>query len=262
MSDVPTPAVATGSVQSVDRAVRLLALVAEAGEARVGELATELGVHKSTASRLLSTLEQHGLVQQDQDRGTYRLGYGLVELAGSMVGGDDLLSVARPVAADLAARLGETVNTVVLEGGHSVCVDQVIGASSVTSVNWIGRRTPAHATASGKAILAQLPWDEVARLLPAPLARLTDRTVHDHDALRDALAAVRARGWAAAVDEQEEGLTSVAAAVTLPGGDVVAALTVSGPTFRVPLERLPVLGTATADAARHLSRRTVLLARG
>lgn len=243
-------------VRSVDRALRLLSLVAAAGDARVGELAATLGVHKSTASRLLATLEGHGLLRQDADAGAYRLGYRLIALAGALTEREDLVGVGRPVAEALATDLDETVNLVVLDGAHSVCIDQVLGSSSVTSVNWVGKRTPAHATASGKALLAQLPWPRVQALLPEPLPRLTPRTVGDHDALRRSLARVRDRGWAASVDEQELGLSAVAAPVLLPDGGVIGAVAVSGPSFRLTAEDLPSVGAATAAAAARIARRT------
>lgn len=249
------------SVRSVDRAVTLLELVAASGQARVTDLAAEIGVHKSTVSRLLTTLEARGLLQQEEERGTYRLGYGIVELAGAMTDGADLVAISRPVAEALAVEVGETVNVVVRDGTDSVCVDQVIGTSSLTSVNWVGARTPLHATASGKALLAGLDDASVLGLLPADLAAPTPHTITDPSALLNTLRTVAERGWADAVDEQEEGLTSVAAPINAPGGEVVGALAVSGPSFRLASGWLDEVGSATARAAARISRRARFLRR-
>ena len=173
-----------------------------------------------------------------------------------MTAREDLVGVARPVLEALATDVDETVNLVVLDGDHIVCLDQVLGSSSVTSVNWVGKRTPAHATASGKALLAHLPWDKVVRLLPEPLDTLTRATIGDHETLRTVLDEARSRGWATAIDEQEEGLTAVGAPIVLRDDVVLGALVVTGPTFRLEHDDLTSVGEATARAAARIAQRT------
>lgn len=243
-------------IRSVDRAITLLYLLADHGPARVTDLARRVGIHKSTASRLLSTLQARGLADQDPGAGTYRLGHGLVRLAGAVDHGFDLGSVSRPVCTRLAQETGETVNVVILDDGRTMCVDQVIGSASVTTINWVGKRSPVHATASGKAILANVPAEERRVLLSRPLDSLTPVTITDPAAMDRALATVAERGWADSIDEQEDGLTSVAAPIRGPDGHVVAALAVSGPSFRLNGERLDAIGAATAAAADEISQRT------
>ncbi len=152
-------------VQSVDRAVSILELLAGRGELGITELAARLGVHKSTAFRLASALERRGLVEQTRERGGYRLGFGLLRLAGAMSGQIELNQQGRPVCRRLADEVGETVNLAVLDGSSAVNIDQVLGRSSITTHNWVGQRTPLHATSSGKVLLAHLPQDRVAALL-------------------------------------------------------------------------------------------------
>jgi len=140
-------------VQSVDRAISVLEILARQGEAGVSEVATEIEVHKSTAFRLLNALESRGLVEQAEDRGKYRLGFGIVRLAGAVSGGMDVTRHSRPVCERLARELGETVNIAVAESHHVVNLDQVRGTPAVTAHNWVGRLTPLHATSSGKVLL-------------------------------------------------------------------------------------------------------------
>lgn len=243
----------SSSVRSVDRAARLLELLAELGESRVTDLAAHLDTHKSTASRLLATLAAHGLVEQDPDTATFRLGQGLVRLAGSVQHAFDLGSTARPIAARLARQVRETVNLVVLDGTHTVCIDQVLGSASVTTVNWLGKRSPTHLAASGKVMLAHLPRAELVSHLCDPLTSPTAASITDPPRLLAELADTRQRGWARSIDEQEEGLTSVAAPIRSPDGMVVAALAVSGPTFRIDADHVERIGAVTQAAANEVS---------
>ncbi|SFL36829.1 IclR family transcriptional regulator [Geodermatophilus ruber] len=220
-------------VQSVDRALAILEILARRGATGVTELGAELGVHKSTASRLLATLEQRGLVEQLRERGLFRLGFGLVRLAGASAAQLDLTDVTRAVAQRLAADLDETVNVAVLDGVEAVNVSQVNGSASIGVLNWVGRRTPLHATASGKVLLAFGPGEVAGRVLAAPLERFTPATVGDAAVLERELAAVRERGWAATVGELEAGLNAVAAPLRAADGRLVAAMSVSGPSYRL-----------------------------
>lgn len=254
--DPSTAATEAPAVRSVDRAAHLLELLAELGESRVTDLAARLDTHKSTASRLLATLAAHGLVEQDPDTATFRLGQGLVRLAGSVRHAFDLGSAARPIAARLARQVRETVNLVVLDGTHTVCIDQVLGSASVTTVNWLGKRSPTHVAASGKVLLAHLPRESLSAHLAQPLGAPTRASVTDPARLLAELAVTRERGWASSVDEQEEGLTSVAAPIRSPDGVVVAALAVSGPTFRIDADHILRLGAVTLAAANDVSNPT------
>jgi IclR family transcriptional regulator, acetate operon repressor len=243
------------SLVSVARAIRCLELIADAGELGVSELGRRLGVHKATASRLAATLADRGLVERDPLTERYRLGFGLIRLAGAAISGLDLIRTARPVMEDLADRTRETVNLGVLSGDDVIYVDQVTGARSIVSVNWVGRRTPLHCTASGKVLMAFAPDAERDRLLAIPLEASTRRTIVEPSALRAQLEETRTRGYATTMEELEQGLNAVAAPVRQADGRVVAALSVSGPAFRVRAIDLPRLGRTTIDAATAISRR-------
>jgi DNA-binding IclR family transcriptional regulator len=251
-----------GNLQSVRRALRALEIISESGACGVTELGRKLDVHKATASRLVATLAERGFVERDPITEKYRLGFGLISLAGAAMGGNDLVRTARPIMEDLAERSRETVNLGVLSGDAVVYVDQVTGTRSIVSVNWVGQRTPLHCTSNGKALLAYMREDEVARLVPARLPRLTQNTIVEGKQLRAQFREIRARGYAQTLEELEEGLNAVAAPIRGIGGDVVAALSVSGPAFRMRGVDLPRLGRATAEAAASISRRLGHVERG
>ncbi|QZY29913.1 IclR family transcriptional regulator [Nocardioides coralli] len=221
-----------GGVQSVDRAITILEILARLGEAGVTEVAGELGVHKSTAFRLIGTMEARGLVEQADDRGKYRIGLGLVKMAGASAARTDLVQVARPSCKALAAETHETVNLAVLADGTALYLDQIAGAAALQPHNWIGQRIPLHATSNGKVLIADLEPDLVDELVPR-LTRHAEATITDRASLHRELARVREQGYAVAVDELEEGLTALAAAIRDAHGDVVASLSVSGTTFRL-----------------------------
>src|SRR3954463_6853470 len=245
---------ALASVQSVDRALTILGILARLGEAGVTEIAGELGVHKSTAVRLVATLESHRMVEPNEDRGKYRLRVGVLRLAGATTARLDLVQEARPVCRQLAADTGETVNIAVLSESSALYLDQVAGTSALQPHNWVGQHIPLHATSNGKVLLSGLDEERVAEVLGS-LSRYTPLTITNKAKRRAELEQVRAQGYAVAVDELEEGLTAVAAPIRNAHGDVIASLSVSGPSFRLGEPRDKELVPVVQDAADEVSRR-------
>lgn len=244
----------SAGVQSVDRALTILEVLARVGEAGVTEIAGDLGVHKSTAFRLVSTLEAHRLVEQTAERGRYRLGVGVLRLAGATTARLDLVQEARPVCRKLAADTGETVNIAVLSESSALYLDQVAGSSALQPHNWVGQHIPLHATSNGKVLLSGLDDAQVKDLL-GTLSRYTPTTITKKGKLRDELALVREQGYAVAVDELEEGLTAVATPIRNAHGDVVASMSVSGPTFRLTEKRVGDVVPLLMEAATEVSHR-------
>ena len=244
---------ATG-VQSVDRALTILELLARGGEAGVTEVAAQLGVHKSTAFRLVATLEAHRLVEQTEDRGKYRLGVGILRLAGATSARLDVVQEARPVCRQLAADTGETVNIAVLSESSALYLDQVAGSSALQPHNWVGQHIPLHATSNGKVLLSGLDRKALDDLL-GKLAAYTPMTITKKGKLREELELVRQQGFAMAVDELEVGLTAAAAPIRNAHGDVVASMSVSGPTFRLTADRVDGVVAALVEAALEVSHR-------
>lgn len=235
-------------MQSADRGFAILATFSERRpELGVSELARELGLHKSTVSRLLAALEGRGLVRRVGDR--FVPGPELARLGSLASRGLAVLPVARPILARLAEDTGETVNLAVRQGDAVLNVHQVATSHFVGLTDWTGRTTPLHATANGKALLA-FGDDALPQALPA----LTGRTIIRRRALEEELQRTRRRGYARAVEELEAGLNSVGAPVFDWSETCVAAVSVAGPSYRVPEGRLSRLGAACASAAMEISR--------
>ena len=241
-------------VQSVDRALTILEALARTGVAGVTEMAAELDVHKSTAFRLMATLECHELVEQAGDRGKYRLGVGVLRLAGATTARLDVVQEARQICRRLAAGTGETVNLAVLSGHSALYLDQVAGASALQSHNWVGQHIPLHATSNGKVLLSELDDARLEDVLVS-LATYTDRTITQRGPLMQELAEVREQGYAVAVDELEQGLTAVAAPIRNAHGDIIASMSVSGPSFRLREETLELALKELVTAAAEVSFR-------
>ncbi|MFJ9773466.1 IclR family transcriptional regulator [Kitasatospora sp. NPDC101157] len=199
--------------QSVDRALTLLGSLGD-GPLSLEQAASTLGVHKSTALRLLRTLEEHGFVRRQPDL-RYRVGGRVLSLAHRALEDFDVRQVAAPYLAALNARCGYTVQLAVLHDGEVLYLDEV-GPPPAALPPRIGRRAPVTGTAVGRVLLAGLPEDGTPEEeLPAELA------------------AVRRRGWAAESAEHREPVTCVAAPVAGSGGRTVAACALSAPASQV-----------------------------
>lgn len=247
---------ATAGVQSVDRAARVLEILARTGGSGVSDVAAELGVHKSTAFRLLAALEDRDLVEQNTDRGKYQLGFGILRLASAMPVRLDLVPQARPVLDDLASRLGETVNLAVMREHFAVNVAEARGPAAISAQTWLGQLTPLHATSSGKVLLAHLrDAERDAVLQAAGLPRLTGSTLTSRGALDEQLDRARKEGYAMTLEEYEEGLNAVAVPVRDHTGTVVAAVSLSGPAYRLVPERMQELAEALKTGGQEISSR-------
>ncbi len=245
----------TGSIQVIDRAVAILKCFSEqTPELSVSELSRRLSLPKSTVSRILASLEQNDLVSQNPETGKYRPGLGLIGLAGVALGRLGIRGAAQSYLPALVALCQETVNVVVRDGAECVNIEREASPKAVQYVGWIGRRMPLHCTAAGKVLLAALTPAERALILPRPLPRFTADTITDPEHLEVTLARVAAQGYAVDAGEFEEGFSAMAAPIRDHRGEVVAALAISGPSFRLNAEamaslREPLLTTAARISA-------------
>jgi DNA-binding IclR family transcriptional regulator len=247
---------ASGGVQSVDRAVNVLEILAREGSAGVSEVAAEIGVHKSTAFRLLAALEERDLVEQNTERGKYQLGFGVLRLASAIPARLDLVRQARPVVDDLAQRFDETINLAVLREHYSVHVQQALGSAAVASQNWVGQLTPLHATSSGKILLAHMSDERVDDILEtAGLPAFTEHTITTREALFEQLAQAREEGFATAFEELETGLNAAAVPVRDHTGVVVGAVSASGPAYRFDKARIDSCAAELKAAGDRISQR-------
>src|SRR5919109_2359516 len=244
------------AVRSVDRAAALLLALGESqGEAGVTELARRLGLHKSTASRLLATLQKRGLVEQDDETGKYRLGLVVIRLAERAEKTLDLRGIAMPELERLARLTHETTGLGVLNGDALLTVAQADGPNLIAVGDWTGRSTPLHCVASGKVLLAALAEREVLRIVRRGLMSFTERTVVELEPLLEELARIRRRGSATGLGEDEIWLNAVAAPVYDARGAVIAAVDIWGPAFRLTPRRIPELAAQARDTAAAISLR-------
>ena len=243
------------TLRSVDRAIAVLkAFSEEEPVLGVTELSQRLKLPKSTVYRLLASLQQEGIVDQDPETEKYRLGIELVSLAGLVLKQIDVRQVARPYLRSLAEVSQETVNLSVLtDSGKVINVDGISSPRIVRNVGWIGREMLPHCISSGKALLACLPQQRLERILAKGLPRFTERTITDPILLQEELKRVRQQGYAVAQEELEVGLRAVAAPIWNHEGKVVAAVSVSGPSFRLSSEKIPELAELTKRAANEIS---------
>ncbi|GAA1933268.1 IclR family transcriptional regulator [Kitasatospora viridis] len=238
--------------QTVDRALALLTELAE-GERSLEQLATLLGVHKTTAMRLLQSLEQARLVHRDAEY-RYHLGAGLFALAGRALEQRPVRRTAAPQLAALNAATGQTVHLAAMEGDEVVYIDKYESRQPVRMYSRIGLPVPMHCTASAKVLLAALPPERRAAVVAGlEFTRFTDRTLTTPAELLAELARVAERGWARDRAEHEPFMNCVAAPIRDAGGQVVAAASLSVPDLVLPyegvLELLPQLLAATAAAS-------------
>jgi DNA-binding IclR family transcriptional regulator len=238
----PTGRPAERRLEAVERAMKVLdAFLDMPGEAGTNEIARRTGINASTVSRLLSTLVGGGYVEHDPGTGRYRLGPHLIRLANHMMSSLDLRAMARPYLTALEQATGETATLSVAGEQAAVTVDFVASRQAVASVAQIGRPSVAHATATGKVMLAFAS----AAVPDGDLERFTDRTLTDAKEVRREIEQVRSQGWAQAVKEREADLNAIAAPVRDADGRLAAILGVQGPSGRFGRKRreaaLPLL---------------------
>lgn len=242
------------SVQSVARAFDVLRAIA-GDPAGVTEVAVRTGLPKSTAQRLLVALAAAGAAERTE-AGRWRVGPAVAALAAGPGTPGSLIAAARSVLVALAASSGEAAGLAIEEDGLVRYLDQADSPQPVAVRDWTGSRLPMHPVCSGRVLLAALPVSALARVLAGPLEPFTDRTVTDPAHLAAILADVRRDGIAWTADEYLEGITSVAAAVAGPHGEVVAAVHLHGPSYRFPGDRgRGVFEDAVRDAAARIGAR-------
>lgn len=237
---------------AVDRGAELLVRVLESEQpVALAELASASGIPKSTASRLLSALERQGLVEQDGERGRLRPGPAILRVAERSMLERSVVELARPSLDALAQASGETINLAVPAHGGVEHVAQVESQHFLGAGQWLGRSVAYHCTAVGKVFMAFGRATTPTHALP----KLTECTITNPRRLRSELSDVRREDFATAVDELEFGLAAIAAPVRGAGGEVVAALSISGPSVRMTPERIAEYKPILIEEARSLSRR-------
>jgi DNA-binding IclR family transcriptional regulator len=246
-----------GLIGSLQHGLQILDMFErERPEIGIGEMAEQLGLHRSTTSRLAATLAAAGYLQPAGEPGRYRLSGRLAALGELAAAGADVRRTALPYLQDLVQELGETGHLGVLEGTEAVTVGVVDGWQTVRMHSWVGKRSPAHCSSMGKALLAGLPAAEFAARYPGRrLEARTDRTITDTRELTTHLAEVRNHGYAVDRQELEPHLCCVAGPVFDRTGTVVASISVSGPDSRIDDAAIPAIAAAVCQTADLISDR-------
>ncbi|MFZ0543992.1 MAG: IclR family transcriptional regulator [Candidatus Promineifilaceae bacterium] len=221
-------------IQSIQRAAAILRSFTETEpELGVIELSRRLDLHKSTVSRILTTLQAEGLVGQNPETGKYRLGVGLISLAGVALGRLNVRAVTQPHLNGLVEVSQETVNVAVQDGRECVNVERVASPRQIRYVGWIGRRMPLHCTAAGKVMLTFMEPSEREMLIGGPLTRYTEKTVTTKPQMEADLSLVCQQGYAIVHEEFEAEFSAIAAPVFNYARKVAGVVSISGPTSRV-----------------------------
>lgn len=241
--------------QAVARAIALLKAFSDTQpEWNLTDLAQATGLNKTTAFRLLAALEAERLVMRNPLSGGYRLGVELIAIGGTAMRSNPLRATSRPVLVTLAEQCSESATLELLVEDYVLVVDEIASNNPMGMTQDVGNRLPVHATATGKVLLAALPAERIDVLLAGPLARLTDQTIVDPQRLRAELSQVRQDGFAVASGELEPGFVAVAAPVLDRERQVIAAISVGGPSLRLTPDRLPEIAAMVQMSARQISR--------
>jgi len=229
-----------GLVQSVDRALQILEVIAKSKlELGLVELSRKVFLEPSTTYRLLKTLEAHGLIQQNPRTNKYSLGFKAFEIGNSIPFLVHLRNVSRGPLDALRDRTGETANVAIRDGWEAMYIEQISAqAYTLRVISEVGRRIPLHATAVGKVLLAGMSDKELEKFLKQPLKPYTAKTITDPAMLREHLKEVRKRNWALDNEEFEFGASCIATDIKNSDGEIVAAISLSGPSIRFGEERI------------------------
>jgi IclR family acetate operon transcriptional repressor len=243
------------SIQSVDRAVSLLEAIAEAGgECTLTQLSHRTQLNISTCHHLLSTLVARGYVAKVPVRRSYALGARILYLSNACLRQVDLPARAAPFIEKINERTGETVHLAVLQGDAMMKVAKRESRHPVrVDTGQLGKTDAAHATATGKAMLAWLPEDDMRRVLSHGLTRFTPKTICEWPSLIEALRHVRRNGYAIDDEEYQPGVICIGAAIRDHNGAVVGAISASTPTMRANDEHLTLVREQVCSAVRALS---------
>jgi DNA-binding IclR family transcriptional regulator len=244
-----------GTIQSVDRAARILMALGNSPRLGVTEISERLGIAKATVHGLLRTLEQRELIEQEPESGKYRLGAAMLQLGNSFLDNHELRARSLMWAGSLAMRVGEAVRVGVMNGNTVLIVHHVFRPDNSVQILEVGASIPWHACALGKAVIAFVSPARRTALLGADLSPLTGRTMIEPSLLRTALEDVSALGIAVEDQEAVVGEAEIASPVFDHRGQPAGAIGVVGPVERLlPDGPAPALVAAVKEAGRGLSR--------
>lgn len=243
-------------IQSIDRTLQILELFSlEKPEWGVTEISKALNIYKSNVHNVLTTLAERGFVIKDSKTDKYKLGIKFFELGSIVIKNMDLRKIAHPHIEKLSKEFNETVHLGVLDKGRVVSIEREESDKGLCSHIEIGKRTPLHCTAVGKAIMAYLSKDEVYLILKEKgLEKFTENTITTKKDLENELKKIREQGYVVDNMEHEEGVQCVAGPIRDYTGKVIASMSVSGPAFRINESNIPNIAKKVKEYCDNISK--------
>jgi DNA-binding IclR family transcriptional regulator len=242
------------SVRAVERALDVLMCFSrQTPELNMTQIAERIGIHKSTVHRLLATLERSRFVQRDLSTGMYRLGIRMLQMAYLTLEQNDLRQLAMPFMRQLNEQYQENIHLAVLDDTDMVFVHILESPQRIKLAAAVGQRLPAFATASGKAVLAFLPEEQVRRILDRGMPSFTPFTPASSEAFFADLAQARAAGFAVSVREYEDEINAVAAPIFDQNHQPLVSLAIAGPAYRLTNDQMLVIGPALVAIAQAIT---------
>lgn len=243
-------------LSSVKNALRILnSFSADEPEKKISDLAQTLGLAKSTVSRLMTTLASEGFVMKNPITNRYRLGMSILNLSGILTSTLDIHREAMPILHNLVKAVDETCHLVILDGVEVVYLLKEECSHPIRISSHVGGRNPAHCTSSGKAILAFQKEDVIQKVVDHGLHRYTPYTVTDPRLFRESLKEVREKGYSISVEEFIDGVSTVGAPIRDYTGQVVASITITGPTQRINRNNIHALAKKAVEVGKEISRK-------
>ncbi|HHJ00651.1 MAG TPA: IclR family transcriptional regulator [Candidatus Aerophobetes bacterium] len=244
-------------IKVMDKSLSVMELLLRhASPMSITEISEKLGIYPSVVHRILDTLRYWGYVEQDPITQKYQLGLKVVELGMAKLHQMDLVKEATPYLKELVNRCDETVHLGVLEDGQVLYLAKEEPSQTVRMVSYVGRRAPVHCTALGKVLLAHLSKKERKNILKKRgLPRFTENTITDEKALEEELQKVKEQGFALDRQEHEKDIRCIACPIRNHQGKVIAAISISGPTYRMDVEKQAHLREDLVRTAEEISKR-------
>ena len=244
-------------IKVLNKTFSILEVLLQQGSAmNMTEISKKLGLYPSTTHRILDTLKHWGYVEQEPNNQEYQLGLKVLELGMAKLQQIDLVREATPYLKELVNQCNETTHLGVLEGGDILYLAKVESSQTIRMCSYVGKRAPLHCTALGKVLLAFLPEEERNKILEQKgLPRLTENTITDRNKLEKELSKIQKQGFALDQEENEKDVQCIAAPIRNYRGRVIAAVSISGPAFRIDEKVQNNLKVALIETSKEVSKR-------
>lgn len=244
------------SSQSVDRALIVLEYLAKnSAPISLAQISSALKINKASMYRTLNSLAANGYIYRDDASGTFQLSFKICELSSLILDRLDLKYIARPSLEDLNRETGETVHLVIRDWSRGVYIDKIESTHAIRLRSSVGARTYLHSTATGKVLLANLPWARVEEIIAGVgLPQRTAHTITDPEKLQQELLKVARQGWGEDLEENEDGINCIAAPIINYKRVVVAAISITYPALATYNDRAQELRNKVLETARIISQ--------